>query len=397
MVSLIKGSVGILPAGALGVSFFYHLTKELTQVDDEVYFLERQNSSSSQGLKKSGKIAIAALAEDIAANETITYFPTAKILKPDLLSYYKLGVLPEIVLICPNPDQILSIISTAVELLILISEQEELSQTELPFPYLVLSANGIYFQHFRQIFIEKIEEATLFGRLADLWPDIMPRIVSRFLRGVTIQTGVREGNEGNTIYRPGLRGRTQITGGDITSRERCYEILAGKGAWFEVAPNISPTRMEFDKALSNLSTNLLGQLMSIDDEGNFQILTISQILANSDQSKIRELAYHVFKVGQMIKVYGKDENFEVILDQLMETCHAHGSHIPSNLQWIDTKIRLLTLEPKMTSTESWLLEPLIRYAKASELEDSVNYFESLKNQLIEKLTLAKYRNCQILR
>ncbi len=76
----------------------------------------------------------------------------------------------------------------------------------------------------------------------------------------------------------------------------------------------------------------------------------------------------------------------------METCHAHASHIPSSLQWVDTKIRLSTLEPEMTPTEAWLLEPLIRYAKASELEDSVNYFESLKNQLIEKLTFATNRN-----
>lgn len=389
MVSLIKDSVGILPAGALGVSFFYHLTKQLTQVDDRVYFLERQNSSSSQVLKKSGEIAIA-FAERLvekrccdlrfATSETIKYFPTAKILKPDLLSCYKLGFLPEIVLICPNPDQLLSIISTIVELLILISEQGELSQPELPFPYLILSSNGIYFQRFRQIFIEKIEEATLLGRLADLWPDIMPRIVSRFLRGVTIQTGVRESSKGNTIYRPGPSGRTQITGGDIISRERCCEILVGKGGWFELAPNISPTRIEFDKALTNLSTNLLGQLMSIDAQGKFKVLTIGEILANFHQSEIRELAIHVFKVGQMIKVYGKDENFEVILDQLMETCHAHESHIPSSLQWVDTKIRLLTLEPEMT------------YAKASELEDSVNYFESLKNQLIEKLTLATNRN-----
>lgn len=387
MVSLIKDSVGILPAGALGVSFFYHLTNQLTQVDDLVYFLERRNSGSSQFLKTTGEIAI-------ATSETIKYFPTAKILKPDLLRCYQLGFLPEIVLICPNPDQLLSIISTTVELLILVSEQGELSQPELPFPYLVLSSNGIYFQRFRQIFIEKIEEATLFGRLPDLWPDIMPRIVSRFLRGVTIQTGVREGSKGDTIYRPGPRGRTQITGGDIISREHCCEILVGKGAWFELAPNVSPTRIEFDKALVNLSANLLGQLMSIDAQGNFKVLTVGEILANSHEPEIRELASHIFQVGQMIKVYRKDENFEVILDQLMETSHVHTSHIPSSLQWVDTKIRLGTLEPEMTPTEAWLLEPLIRYAKASELEDTVNYFESLKHQLIEKLTLATNRNRQ---
>jgi hypothetical protein len=390
VVSLTKDSVGILPAGALGVSFFYHLTSQLTQIDGGVYFLERRNSSSSQFLKTSGNIAI-------ATAETTKYFPTNQILKPDLLSCYKLGFLPEIVLICPNPDQLLSIISITVELLILISEQGELSQPELPFPYLVLSSNGIYFQRFRQIFIEKIEEATLFGRLPDLWPDIMPRIVSRFLRGVTIQTGVREGNKGDTIYRPGPRGRTQITGGDITSRERCYQVLAGKGAWFELAPDFSPTRIEFNKALINLSTNLLGQLMSIDAQGNFRALTIGEILANFHQTEIRELASHVFRVGQMVNVYQKDENFEVILDQLMETFHIHESHIPSSLQWVETKIRLGTLEPEMTPTEAWLIEPLIRYAKASELEDTVNYFESLKNQLIEKLTLAKNRNCQLSR
>ncbi|MDF5719618.1 MAG: hypothetical protein PUP91_03815 [Rhizonema sp. PD37] len=385
MVSLIKDSVGILPAGALGVSFFYHLTNQLTQVDDQIYFLERRNSGSSQFLKTSGEIVI-------ANKETINYLPTTKILKPDLLSCYQLGFLPEIVIICPNPDQLLSVITTTVELLILISEQGELLQPEIPFPYLILSSNGIYFQRFRQIFIEKIEEATLFGRLPDLWPDIMPRIVSRFLRGVTIQTGVREGSKGDTIYRPGPRGRTQITGGDLISRERCCEILSAKGAWFELAPNVSPTRIEFDKALVNLSANLLGQLMSIDAQGNFKVLTIGDILANSHQPEIRELASHVFKVGQMIKVYGKDENFEVILDQLMETSHVHASHIPSSIQWVDTKIRQGTLEPEMTPTEAWLIEPLIRYAKASELEDTVNYFESLKNQLIEKLTLATIRN-----
>jgi hypothetical protein len=383
VVSLIKDSVGILPAGALGVSFFYHLTKQLTQVDDQVYLLERENSSSSQILKASKEIAI-------ATSETIKYLPTAKILKPDLLSCFELNFLPEIVLICSNPDQLLSIISTTVELLIRVSEEGELLQ--LPFPYLILCSNGIYFQRFRQIFIEKIEEATLFGRLPDLWPDIMPRIVSRFLRGVTIQTGVREDSKGHTIYRPGQRGRTQITGGDITSRQRCCEILAQSGAWFELAPNISPTRIEFDKALVNLSINLLGQLMSIDAQGNFQVLTIGEILTKSHQPKIYELASHVFQVGQMIKVYAKDENFPVVLDQLMETCHVHASHIPSSLQWVNTKIRLGTLKPEMTPTEAWLIEPLIRYAKASELEDTVTYFESLKNQLLEKLTLAINRN-----
>jgi hypothetical protein len=382
---IIEGSVGILPAGALGVSLFYYLTAKLTQLDGLVYFIERRNSPSSQVLRSSGKITI-------ATQEKIKSIPTEEILKPDLLTCYQSGFLPEVLLICPNPDQLLSIVTTVVELLVQISEQGELLQSAMPLPLLVLCSNGIYFQRFRQIFIEKIEEATLFGRLPDLWPDIMPQIVSRFLRGVTIQTGVREGNGAETIYRPGPRGRTQIAGGDNTTRERCRQILAGRGGWFELAPNISPTRLEFDKALVNLTCNLLGQLLAIDSQGRFKTLTVEQILESSYENEIRELAHQVFEVGQMVKVYKLEEDFEVILDQLMEVRRAHASHIPSSLQWVDMKLRLGTLEPEMTPTEAWLVEPLIRYAKASGLEDTANYFEKLKGELIDKLTLAKNRS-----
>ena len=34
-----EGTIGILPAGALGVSFFYHLTRGLTENDGSVFFL----------------------------------------------------------------------------------------------------------------------------------------------------------------------------------------------------------------------------------------------------------------------------------------------------------------------------------------------------------------------
>ena len=115
--------------------------------------------------------------------------------------------------------------------------------------------------------------------------------------------------------------------------------MAGRGGWFEQAPNSSATRLEFDKALVNLSCNLLGQLAAIDSQGRFQALTVGEIIDYSE-AEIRELAYQVFRVGQMLKVYGLKEDFEVILDQLMETRLRHADHIPSSLQWVDTKLRL---------------------------------------------------------
>ena len=39
-------------------------------------------------------------------------------------------------------------------------------------PRSILCSNGIYFQRVRQFLLEKLEEATLLGRLPDLWPDV---------------------------------------------------------------------------------------------------------------------------------------------------------------------------------------------------------------------------------
>jgi hypothetical protein len=144
---------------------------------------------------------------------------------------------------------LLSIISECVELLEAAYEAGTLEA--LPLPILVLCSNGIYFQRIRQIFLEKLEEATLLGRLPDLWPDLMPKIISRLLRGVSIQTGIREGSGAATIYRPGPRGITRIAGGDAANRERSCALLAGRGGWFEPAPHSSATRW---RAASSRST-----------------------------------------------------------------------------------------------------------------------------------------------
>ncbi len=381
MAALMEGTVGILPAGALGVSFFYHLTRQLSHINGEVFFMERAGSASSESLRARGEIII-------ADSRQRHHVPTGRILKADLLTCHQQGCLPEVLLVCPNPDQLLTILTHCVELLEKIYEKGELWGGALPIPYIVLSSNGIYFQRLRQIFIEKIEEATLLGRLPDLWPNIMPQIVGRLLRGITIQTGIREGSGGDCIYRPGPKGITRLAGGDTVSRERCCRVLAEKGGWFELAPNSSATRLEFDKAILNLSTNLLGQLYAIDEAGQFRLLSIDEIVVPEHKAEIRELALQVFRVGQAVKAYGRTESFEAVLDRAKEILHLHRSHIPSSLQWVALRLRQKKLEPALTPTETWLLDPLIRYARSAGLEEAERYFEGLRGRLLAKLTLA---------
>jgi len=381
MVSEKAGRVGILPAGALGVSFFYHLTRQARQIDGEVYFLERAGSASAKALRQRGEILI-------AGDEGLHPVPTAGILKPDLVASYEENSLPDVLLICPNPDQLTGAMGNLVELLERIHHKGRLNAAGLPFPLVVLCSNGIYYQRLRLWFVEKLEESVLFGRLPELWPDLMGVIVGRLLRGVTLQSGIREGSGGATVYRPGPRAITHVAGGNEAIRQRCCEILQEHGGWFEQTVNGSATRLEFDKAMLNLAANTLGQLYAIDDRGRLATLAIRDMIGPEHQAAIRELFRHVFQIGLAVKAYGSEDCFEDIYAQRMESLRLHERHIPSSLQWVDLKCRLGTLEPELSPTEAWLLEPLIRFARGVGLEESAHYFEDLKEKLLYKLQLA---------
>ena len=373
-----EGTIGLLPAGALGVSFFHHLTAERGHDDGDVFFLERIGSQSTAALKQAGGFRL-------AGRKGIERVPPT-VFHGDLLQAFEEKALPEVLLLCPNPDQLPPILDTVVRLFERMGERDELVDG-FPFPALVLGSNGIYFQRLRQQFIERLEESTLLGRLPDLWPDLMPHIIGHLLRGVTIQTGLREGAGPEAIYRPGPRGITRLAGGEAKLRQRACELLRGRGGWFELAPYGSATRLEFDKAMVNLSTNLLGQFYGLE-AGRFTPLRVREIVTAEHEREIRDLARHVFEVGRAVKAYGAGEKFEEVFANMLETTHQHDEHIPSSVQWLALRLRQGDLEPKLTPTEEWLLEPLIRYAHAAGLRETGDYFEKLKRRAIENLKAA---------
>lgn len=379
MGSLLEQSVGITPPGALGVSLYYHLTHRLTRVGPDVFFIARPGSSSTQEWRRRGALTV----EDEKGRHRV---PLGDL--RSLGSCWRAGRLPEVLLVCPNPDQMLEVVTSYVRLLERVHEEGHLLMDPIPVPALVLSSNGIYFQRIRQVFIEKVEEATMYGRLPDLWPDAMPRIVARLLRGVTIQTGVREGAGSEAIYRPGPSGLTMLAGGGEITRRRCHEVLTGKGAWVELAVEESPTRLEFNKAMINLVSNLLGQIYAIDAVGRFRALRVEEITIPEHEPEMRRLAETVFRVGKAVKAFDRTEEFEPVFQRVLHSCARHRRHIPSSLQWVEMRLRLGKLEPKLTPTEAWLLEPLIRYARSAGLDSDVTYFEELKKRLLEKLALA---------
>lgn len=226
------------------------------------------------------------------------------------------------------------------------------------------------------------------GRLPDLWPSLMPRIVSRLLRGITLQTGVRVERNGRPFYRPGPMGPTYLAGGDSLTRHHCASILRARGGVFEVSPHGSATRLEFDKAMINLVSNLLGQILAVGPDGRFRRMTVGEIHQAAGEPMIRELVQHVLEVGRAVRVYPPGEAAETHMARLRASAERHGNHVPSSLQWLDLKLRHDGDAAGLTPTEAWLLDPLIRYARSAGLEDSASYFEGLRRRLMQKLEQA---------
>ena len=384
MNGILQGTIGILPPGALGVGFFYHLTRKLAQIDGSVFFVERDGSSSAAMLRSIGELLI--------GDETgLHRQPLAPILKPELSRCQAAACLPEVLLICPNPDQLLPLLTPCVSLLERASETGTLDPAALPLPLLVLCSNGIYFQRIRQVFLEKLEESTLLGRLPDLWPDLMPSIVGRLLRGVSLQTALRDGDGSGAVYRPGPSGPTRLAGGDLASRCRAHELLAGRGGLFEIAETASPTRTEFDKAMVNLAANLLGQLAAIDEDGRFSPLALREILSRIGESAVRDLVRRVVEIGRAVRAYGPKEDLTGIGDTVFKNLQRHGEHMPSSLQWLSLRLKRGEAITDLSPTELWLLDPLMYYARSAGLNEALNYFESLRSRLREKLARASER------
>jgi hypothetical protein len=370
------GTVAIMPPGALGVSFFYHLTSELKRLNGDTFFVGLDGSRSTNSLLRSGL--------QVSDSYTIRNLPGSDFIVRDLGEVWKMGKLPELLIACPNPDQLLQVISTFVALIERIWAADS-KVAGPPIPILVLSSNGIYFQRVRQMFIEKLEESTLLGRLPDLWPDQMPRIVGHLVRGVTVQTGVRIGAGADTIYYPGPSGISLLAGGGSKERQRCHELLAGMGIRIEIAEGTSPTRLEFEKAIINLVSNLLGLIYALQEDGSFEMLTVGDVLAPERQAAARELAHRVFEVGVAVKAFNATDDFDAIYGTIFQRMQGVSAHTPSSLQAIGLQIQMGTLEAKCPPTEKWLIDPLLHYARSAGLTDAVEYFERLLRTLIEKL------------
>lgn len=374
-------TVGILPVGALGAAFYYHLTRGCSENQARVQFIERRGSTNNAALAQHGTLTI-------SGDGQVHAIPASTVCRPDLVTCGKTGWLPDVLLVCTQPDQLLQVVGDYVRLLEQLHHAYGLESAISRLPTMILSSNGIYHERVRRFLVELLEESMLYGRLPDLWNDWMGLIVGKLLRGVTVQTGYREGTGADAIFCAGASAKTTLAGGEPGKRRRCAELLQSLGGWFEDASSEPPVRVEFNKALVNLWSNLLGQLKAINEQGEFRLLRIREIFSDPADDELRELSGHLFAIGQAVRAYRPDEDFDLLHDTTLRLSKSAGEHFPSSLKWIESQLNAGTLSPQLTPTEKWLLDPLVHYARTAGLEDAADYFSSLRLRIEQKLALA---------
>lgn len=374
-------SVGILPISALGVAFFHYLTAGPSAVPPRVTFLSRRASAATDRWREDSSVRI----ETAQGRKDL---PLAGRLAGSLPEAAASGRLPEIILACTNPDQLFDVIGDYVAAVEFEHREGRLHSGAARLPVLILCSNGIYFQRLRSSFIELLEESTLLGRLPDLWPDLMPVVVGRLMRGVTIQTALRSGAGSEAVYRPGQPGRTLLTGGSKPARSAAALQLSQCGGWFEDAGEVLPTRVEFNKALVNLAMNVFGQLASIDTGGRFQALTVGEIARQVPPARILELVTATMKVGRGVGVFLEHESPSAVLEELRRLLDSTAAHVPSSLQLLEQQIDAGTLVSGLASTEKWLLQPLQHYARSLGDTEAISYFEGIEGELTAAIARA---------
>ncbi len=376
----VAANVGIMTIGALGSAFFHHLTRQSTPKDRRVCFVGRRSSAHNAALVDFGTFTV-------AAEQGFSRLSVKDFFLADLVECCDTGWLPKVLLVCTQPDQLQSTVGDYVAMLERLYTIHRIDVAVSRLPLLVLCSNGIYHERMRRFLVESLEQSMLYGRLPELWRESMGRIVGKLIRGVTVQTGYREGTGVEAIYHAGPLCRTILVGGDVAHRQACAELLNGLGGWFET-DTAPPIRIEFDKALINLWANLLGQLKAIDEDGTFRLLKVGEIFCDRESTELKVLSTHLFDVGREVHAYRHDEDYEQLHSATLTIAAGPSDHVPSSLRWIDSQLRSGTLQPQLTPTERWLLDPLIKYSRTTGLDETAEYFTRLGKRVEQRLVAA---------
>ena len=301
--------------------------------------------------------------------------------------------LPELLVIAPNPDQIVTVLEGLCDLLAEMHARAPLSKDRIEenFPTVVFFSNGVYHYQNLLAFESLLTEAMILGKFPIWQPNdsehsYAETILSKIIRGPTLQNGARIGSGAGAIYLPGKPSSTTLAGGSDKERAFAAKLLGKAGLVVIAASDANVTAIELDKAFVNLAVNLVGVIASIDDKGTFSPANLGLVLSSPEVTgDLESLADVVLSMGKVMKHDPEHSTGHEKLQALRSKLAPLAAHVSSSVQLVGAKIESKSLTAELTPTETWLLKPLQNLCKAANLTKELDILLALEKKYLATL------------
>ncbi|MBF0523166.1 MAG: nucleoside monophosphate kinase [Candidatus Omnitrophica bacterium] len=376
-----QNTVGVYGVGALSVSFFERMNAD--------HVIMRPNSPTSQWVSKSGALKIDGQLRDIKPN----------ILNGLVNANQGVNRLPEVIMVAPYANQLQQFQDDLMAYFEAMDKNEDYQLDHIP--YFLLASSGIYLENFRVQLRDRIEKNHLKNK-----EFFFEGIDRRLFRAVAYQSGTREGSGVNSNYIVGKEDSYIVLSrnGLPEDRARIMGIIRARN--YTIKEEEVYLRAEFNKAFVTLMFNALniayaynpiehklsdvrlGDLFS-DSESLPQTFKPHSLGFSSSDIRARMLALGdaFIRIGQAKGIYGADQTVTDLLRPLEKYLTSQiPTHSSSSYQFFREKL----LDPNngfpldsLFPTETFLIDPLIDWAKKLHDKEAEEVFQSLKTQIIE--------------
>lgn len=372
-----QGQIGVHPPGALGVAFFMHANAEC--------FIGRGGEGITEGLKSRGQLRL----DD---HGTLRLIPLRGRAFSNLLEAEAQQRLPELILICCEPDQVCEFTAHMMRYLESLAERGRLKDAddvEANVPILLVLPNGILAEQALNAFEEQLRESRMMGRLGVFSDAMTAAVLEHVIRGVSIQAGGRRGTGPEATYVLERKGTLAFAGGGERERQRIDAILKAHEYPFRHVQGVPRTRVEFDKAMISIVLNVGGLIHMVNPDGGLIDLRMGDLCKDPSKAAfVDRITRAVFDVGKAAKAYPPDAEYEKVWSGHHATIIAHADHVTSSVKSFRDAVAAGLDRVKLFSNEEWLLTPLARYAANAGLAAEEMLFKQLKQQVQESMARA---------
>jgi len=372
-----EGELGVHPPGALGVAFFTHAGAEC--------FIGRGGDGITQPLKDVGAL-------NLDDHDTLRSIPLRDRIFANLLEADALDRLPEVLLVCCNPDQLGLYTGELTRFLENLAERGRLHSCEdirREVPISLILPNGILSEQTVRTYEDQLHESVLMRRLPDLAEDMRQALLDRVVRGISLQAGGRRGSGAETVYILEQKGSVVFAGGGEPERQRIEAILTAHDYPFTHARGVPGTRIEFDKATISIVLNVGGLIHTVKPDGELIDLRMGDLCKDPSKAGfVHDVTHAVFTVGQAIGAYPPDVTYKDIWATHRATILAHAGHVTSSLKTFRDALAKGLCSVTLFANEECILTPLCRYAANAGLKKEEALFNSLRHRVQEAMARA---------